>query len=185
MRRRQEVTMTLQDVLTQEAEATYAVTRQLFRRVSDADLGWKPASHGVEWMTTGQLLMHCAADACGKSVQAFVTGDWGPVAGGAGEDAAEAAAHLPAASALPAVESVEEALALLEEDRTLALRWIAAAGEERLMGARQAAPWGGAPLTLFQHLLHMIAHLAQHKGQLFYYLKLMGRDVRTPDLWGA
>ena len=31
----------------------------------------------------------------------------------------------------------------------------------------------------------MIAHLAQHKGQLFYYLKLMGKDVKTDDLWGA
>lgn len=174
--------MTLHDVLTEEAEATYAVTRQLFRRVSDADLGWKPASDGVEWMTMGQLLMHCAAFGCGKSVQAFVTADWGPVAGDAG---AEAAVDLPPASALPTVESVEQALALLEEDRTLALHWIAAAGEEQLLGARQAAPWGGSPLTLFQHLLHMVAHLAQHKGQLFYYLKLMGRDVRTPDLWGA
>jgi hypothetical protein len=174
--------MTLQQVLTEEAEATYAVTQQLFRRVSDGDLGWKPPSHGVEWMTTGQLLMHCAAYGCGKSVQGFVTGDWGPMTGGEGADAV---AQLPPAAALPTVESVEQALALLEEDRTLALHWIAAVGEEQLVKARQPAPWGGAPLTLFQHLLHMIAHLAQHKGQLFYYLKLMGRDVRTPDLWGA
>ncbi len=177
--------MTLNDVLTQEAEVTYTVTRQLFRRVSDADLGWRPATEGVGWMTMGQLLMHCAAYGCGKAVQAFVTGDWGSVAGGEGVEAAEAAAHLPPASALPTVESVEQALALLEEDRTLTLRWIASAGADELLGARQAAPWGGSPLTLFQHLLHMIAHLAQHKGQLFYYLKLMGHDVRTPDLWGA
>jgi uncharacterized damage-inducible protein DinB len=174
--------MTLKDMLTQEAEATYAVTQQLFRRVSDTDLGWKPASEGVEWMTVGQLLMHCAAYGCGKSVQAFVTGDWGPMSGGEG---AEAVAQLPPASALPTVASVEQALELLEEDRVLALQWIAAVEEEHLLGAKLAAPWGGAPLTLFQHLLHMIAHLVQHKGQLFYYLKLMGHDVRTPDLWGA
>jgi hypothetical protein len=31
----------------------------------------------------------------------------------------------------------------------------------------------------------MIRHLAQHKGQLFYYLKLMGRDVDSSDLWGG
>jgi hypothetical protein len=30
----------------------------------------------------------------------------------------------------------------------------------------------------------MLAHLAQHKGQLFYYLKLMGRPVHTGHLWG-
>jgi hypothetical protein len=27
-------------------------------------------------------------------------------------------------------------------------------------------------------------HLAQHKGQLFYYLKLQGKPVNTTDLWG-
>jgi len=31
----------------------------------------------------------------------------------------------------------------------------------------------------------MIAHLVQHKGQLFYYLKLMGKDVSTADLWNV
>jgi uncharacterized damage-inducible protein DinB len=46
------------------------------------------------------------------------------------------------------------------------------------------APWGGPECTLFQHLLHMVDHLAQHKGQLFYYMKLMGKDVNTSDLWG-
>jgi hypothetical protein len=30
----------------------------------------------------------------------------------------------------------------------------------------------------------MSVHLNQHKGQLFYYLKLMGEDVKTEDLWG-
>jgi uncharacterized damage-inducible protein DinB len=39
--------------------------------------------------------------------------------------------------------------------------------------------------SLFEHLLRMIAHLAQHKGQLFYYLKLMGKEVNTSDLWGG
>lgn len=174
--------MTLQDVLTEEAEATYAVTRQLIRRVSDADLGWKPASDGVEWMTMGQLLMHCSACGCGRASEAFVTGDWGPMTGGKGE---EAVAELPPAVALPAVESVAQALALLEEDRALSLRAIKKAGEDALLGTKLQAPWPSPPLTLFQQLLHQIAHLAQHKGQLFYYLKLMGRDVRTPDLWGA
>ncbi len=174
--------MTLRDVLIEETEATYAVTRNLFQRVSDADLGWKPASDGIEWMTVGQLLMHCACFGCGQAARAFVTGDWGPMTEGAG---AEAVAELPPASALPAVESVTQALGLLEADRQLTLRAIAEAEDGRLLGAKQQAPWPGAPLTLFQHLLHMIAHLAQHKGQLFYYLKLMGRDVRTPDLWGA
>jgi hypothetical protein len=30
----------------------------------------------------------------------------------------------------------------------------------------------------------MVGHLNQHKGQLFYYLKLQGKDVNTMHLWG-
>jgi uncharacterized damage-inducible protein DinB len=62
---------------------------------------------------------------------------------------------------------------------------IAAAGEGNLLGRRVTAPWGGPEVPLFQQLLRMIAHLSQHKGQLFYYLKLMGKDVSTRDLWGT
>jgi uncharacterized damage-inducible protein DinB len=93
--------------------------------------------------------------------------------------------HLPPAAALPSVASVGQALALLEADRAVALACIAEAREADLLGQQVAAPWGGPALTLFQQLLHAIAHLAQHKGQLFYYLKLLGRDVRTSDLWAA
>jgi len=92
--------------------------------------------------------------------------------------------HLPPAAALPNVTSVEEALELLAEDRALAERCIAAAGEENLLGRRVAAPWGGPAAPLFQQLLRMIAHLTQHKGQLFYYLKLQGKPVNTMHLYG-
>jgi hypothetical protein len=47
------------------------------------------------------------------------------------------------------------------------------------------APWGGRERSLFQQFLEMLKHLAQHKGQFFYYLKLMGKDVKTADLWGV
>jgi hypothetical protein len=30
----------------------------------------------------------------------------------------------------------------------------------------------------------MIGHLAQHKAQLFYYLKLQGKPVHTGHLYG-
>jgi hypothetical protein len=30
----------------------------------------------------------------------------------------------------------------------------------------------------------MVEHLAQHKGQLFYYFKLQGKPVNTGHLWG-
>jgi uncharacterized damage-inducible protein DinB len=171
--------MGLREVLLTEAEANYTITERLFRRVSDDDLGWTPPT-GRSWMTVGQLLMHCASFGCGKAVRGFVTGDWGPGAEESGEQE-----HVPPAEALPSVTTVREALDLLAADRRLAIRCIHDLDEAALLQRDVAAPWGGPAMPLFQQLLCMVAHLAQHKGQLFYYLKLMGKDLRTPDLWGT
>lgn len=169
--------MTLTGVLLSEADTTYRITEGLFRRVDDEDLAWTPSA-GAPWMTMGQLLMHCASFGCGKAMQGFVRGDWGAAA-------ASDENHVPAADALPGVASVGQALELLEADRRLTVACIREAGEACLLQRTVRAPWGGPEMPLFQQLLRMIAHLAQHKGQLFYYLKLMGRDVRTSDLWGV
>jgi uncharacterized damage-inducible protein DinB len=171
--------MTLTDILLAEAEATYVITERLMRRVSDDELTWKPGT-GSNWMTLGQLLMHCACFSCGRPVHGFVSGDWGTVF-----DDSEEPSHLPPAEALPAVTTVRQALELLAADREVAVSAIRAAGEAELLGRTVAAPWGGPPQPLCQQVLRMIAHLAQHKGQLFYYLKLMGKDVGTADLWAA
>ena len=170
--------MTLTEVLLAETEVTYAIAERLFGRVSDDELRWAPSTGGG-WMTVGQLLMHCATFGCGKAIRGFVTGDWGT-----GAEDSVGQGHVPPAEALPSVTTVRQALDLLAADRQLAAGCIQAAGETNLWERRVAAPWGGPEMSLFQQLLHMIAHLAQHKGQLFYYLKLMGRDVKTEDLWG-
>jgi uncharacterized damage-inducible protein DinB len=177
-----EIMMGLNDMLLREAEDTYLITGKLFRRVTDNELSWKPAT-GKNWMTIGQLMMHCASFGCGKAIQGFVKGDWGLPEGTRLEDLA-AENHLPLAAELPSVESVEQAVRLLKDDRDLALSCIAEANDGELLGKTFPAPWGGPELPLFHHLLRMIAHLAQHKGQLFYYLKLMGKQVDTKDLWG-
>ncbi len=173
--------MTLVEILQQEADHMYRVTECLFRRVESDALAWKPPI-GQNWMTTGQLLMHCTV-ACGTSLRGFITGDWGLPEGVRYEDL-KPEEVLPPASKLPAVDTVEQALELLERDRQLALAQLAGLDEAKLLADRSPAPWGGQPLTLFQHLLNMIGHLGQHKGQLFYYLKLRGQDVDTVDLWG-
>jgi hypothetical protein len=67
--------ITLKDVLLEEAETVYVVAERLFRRVTDDDLSWKPAT-GRNWMTVGQLLMHCATNGCGEAVRGFVRGEW-------------------------------------------------------------------------------------------------------------
>jgi uncharacterized damage-inducible protein DinB len=173
--------MTLTEVLKQEAQAMYAVTEKLFGLVQPSDLGWKPTT-GSNWMTVAQVMHHCT-NACGVCVKGFVTGDWGLPPGASFEDM-PAEAMMPPAEKLPAVQSVEEAKRLLAEDREIAMRFLAETGEENLLSRKMAAPWGGPETTLFQHLDHMIGHLGQHKGQLFYYLKLMGKNVNTMTLWG-
>lgn len=172
---------TLKQVLLREATTTYDLTGRLVARVSDNDLAWKP-TNGSNWMTMGQLLLHCASFGCGLAVQGFVTGDWGDASA---EPAPDPGVHVPPPSALPSVQSVAEAAALLAQDRQLTLRCIEGVEESVLLAPSVSPPWGGEQLSLFEQLLLMIAHLSQHKGQLFYYVKLMGQDVGTADLWGA
>jgi uncharacterized damage-inducible protein DinB len=177
----EEGTMKLVEVVRQDAELVYATTEALFERVPADALGWKPPS-GSNWMSVAQLMMHCT-NACGMGIKGFLTGDWGLPEGVHLEDM-KPEEMLPPASKMPAAGSVEEARRLLGEDRDLARRQLEGVNDGRLLGDRSPAPWGGPEVTLFQHLESMVAHLAQHKGQLFYYLKLMGQDVNTSNLWG-
>jgi uncharacterized damage-inducible protein DinB len=173
--------MSLKDVLKQETEQTYAVTENLFKLVDADNLSWKPST-GANWMTVGQLLMHCT-NSCGAGIKGFATGDWGLPEGVSFEDMPPDQ-MLPPAEKMPSVESVEQALGLLAEDKKTALDTLAQMDEGDLLTKKSAAPWGGPEVTLIQHLLNMIGHLGQHKGQLFYYLKLLDKDVSTTHLWG-
>lgn len=171
--------MRLSEILKQDAEGMYRVTEALFGLVDDLD--WKPET-GENWMTTGQLLRHCA-EACGKPIQGFLTGNWGMPADAPPPEETSPEEMLPPAERMPTVESVEEARRLLAEDRALCLELLSGVDDDRLLNERSAPPWGGPERTLFQHLNEMIWHLGQHKGQLFYYLKLQGKPVNTMHLW--
>lgn len=134
-------------------------------------------------MTVGQLLRHIT-NACGARCKGLVTGDWGLPPETKLEDLS-IQEMLPPAEKMPAVASVAEAGKLLAEDKAIALQMVAEAGENDLATREIAVPWAPcAPFVPGRHLLHMVRHLDQHKGQLFYYLKLQGRPVNTADLWG-
>lgn len=169
--------MSLSESLQQDARATYRAAEGLFRRVED--LSWKPAT-GRNWMSTGQLLKHCA-ESCGANLRGFLTGDWGEYGDALEEAGGEM--EMPTAEMLPSVASVDEALRLLAADRALTLELLAGVDDDRLLNERSVAPWGGEERALVQHCCECIWHLGQHKGQLFYYLKLQGQDVDTMDLW--
>jgi hypothetical protein len=177
--------LTWTTLITKAIDATYPVADNLMGLCDDDALDWKPAT-GTNWMTTGQLLMHLTS-ACGLCCQGFVTGDWGMPEG---VDYADIPPEdmLPKADTLPAIASVAEARRLLAADRELALRMVAEAGEERLQNEMSRAPWASpdcADSCLGEHLFAMVNHLAAHKHQLFYYLKLQGHDVNTMHLWGV
>ena len=93
---------------------------------------------------------------------------------------------MPTAEMLPSIESVDEAKELLAEDIALALKMVEQAGEDNLSHRMVAAPWAPDVEQSLGWMVHqMIQHLSQHKAQLFYYLKLQGKPVSTPDLWGS
>jgi len=169
------------ELITSEMEATYAATDHLMAMLKDEELTWKPAT-GDNWMTTGQLLMHLT-NACGMCCQGFVTGDWGLPAGASFDDIPPED-MLPPAEKLPTVDSVAQAREALAADKKTALAMLAEAGDENLETQTLEAPWEkGVSKSLGKHMLEMVNHLAVHKAQLFYYLKLMGKPVDTKSLW--
>ena len=165
------------EFLKGEIEDTYKATFGLLDLVDDDQLDWKPAT-GENWMTMGQLLKHLPT-ACGFCIKGFVTGDWGPMPEGGDESE-----MMPTAEAMPVAKNVAETRAELEADKKVALAMLAEAGEEALASKGCPAPWDPSPMILGRRALQMVGHLAQHKGQLFYYLKLQGKPVNTAHLWG-
>lgn len=171
------------ELLTAAVEENYPVTDALMGLVADGELDWKPET-GKNWMTTGQLLFHLTS-ACGACFKGFVTGDWGMPEGMKMEDLPPEQ-MLPPAEAMPTIESVAKAREMLAADKQVALDMLKEAGEDRLENEKLAAPWdpSGREVALGRHLLGMVIHLQSHKSQLFYYLKLQGKDMNTMNLWG-
>lgn len=154
------------ELLKSEIEHNYKVTQNLMDMVDADKLDWQPPI-GNNWMTVRQLLQHLTAS-CGATFKGFITNQWGPPEG---EEAA--------------IQSVAEAKALLAKDKQLALDMLAQCSEERLATAPTPAPWDPTGTILGQRLLSMVQHLNQHKGQLFYYLKMQGKPVGTRELYGG
>ncbi len=172
--------MTLKQTLKEEGEQMYRITENLFKKVDADELEWKPAT-GSNWMNMGQLLLHCAT-ACGSMFKGYLANDWSLPEGI--EYPEGALTELLPAEKLPSVNSVDQAMKLLHDDREIMRKHLEAADESELLTTSFAPPWGGPEMSLFQHLLMSIWHLGQHKGQLFYYLKLQGKKVDTQSLWG-
>ena len=169
------------ELLRSEVENNFAATDKLLGKVDENGLDWKPAT-GTNWMTMGQLLRHIS-EACGLAFKGFVTGDW-EMPDGVDLSSVSPEEMLPPAEKMLSVSSVAEARQLLAEDHQTALDMLIKCGEERLATEPAPAPWDPSKIIMGQRLLHMVYHLGQHRSQLFYYLKLQGKQVHTGDLWG-
>jgi hypothetical protein len=167
--------MNWSQLLESQVESAYRAADGLMKLVDEGSLGWRPTG-GTNWMTTGQLLEHMTS-ACGACCKGFVTGDWGM-----GDASVEDMA--PSSEKMPSAHSVKEARERLAADRKVALEMIRTSGEKDLTTKSVPAPWDPTPRVLGEHLLNMVQHLIQHKGQLFYYLKLQGKPVDTSHLYG-
>lgn len=169
------------ELLEAEIQSTYTVAERLIALVDDGSLEWKPST-GTNWMTTGQLLKH-VTESCGAAFRGVVTGDWG-LPEGMDFSQIPPEEMLPPAEKMPGIDSVAAAQLLLAKDKNVALEMLAKCREDELAQKKTPVPWDPTEIVLGHRLLQMVEHLKQHKGQLFYYLKLQGKQVNTGNLWG-
>ncbi|MFC2083069.1 DinB family protein [Candidatus Bipolaricaulota bacterium] len=151
--------------LTLHVKGSYRAAEGLFELVEDDHLEWKPEA-GENWMTMGQLINHIAAGSCGVAFRGFIGGEW---------DFEETT---------NTVQSVAEAKSKLADDKQLAFNYLADLTDEDLATRMVQAPWQKEPRVLGNSLNWMVMHLNVHRGQLYYYLKLMGKDIGSAELWG-
>lgn len=168
-------------LLLEEIEYEYTVADKVMALVDDDKLDWKPAT-GENWMTAGQLIQHVATST-GPAFKGFVTGDWG-MPDGVDLSEMKPEEMLMPAEAMPWAGSVADARKALADDKQLTLDVLAKISDDDLENKPAPAPWDPRPMLLGNRLLAMVLHIMQHKGQLFYYLKLQGKQVNTADLWG-
>lgn len=152
-------------ILIEQVKDSYRAAEGLMEFVEDEHLSWKPES-GENWMTVGQLINHIAI-ACGPTFKGFITGTW--------EFEEE----------LGAVKSVVEGRGKLVADKAAALELLGNLSNDDLTTRMVQPPWESESRPLGYFLSLMVSHLDVHKSQLFYYLKLMGKDVNTAHMWGS
>lgn len=171
--------MSWKSLLSRELKSKRNTCLHLIGKLDESDLGWKPDS-GSNWMTVAQLLNHLAT-ANAFVFKGFHTGDWGmPIEEIKNMPKEE---MLPPAEKMPAVNTISEAVEMLNKDTGDALATLETIEEEELAEKQTEAPWMNNTMILGHRLLTMVEHQNNHLVQLFLYLKLMGKPVNTEDLY--
>lgn len=150
------------------AESIYRPTAKLISLAPAGQLDWKPAAGNS--MTLGQLLHHLST--CPGIFVAAVNNAF-PPADAFQKFIQEDLKHTttPEVAAREASRGWEEAKATLS-----------GVSEADFQTKLVNIPWG-PPIPLWRASLGMAEHWANHKYQLFFYLKLLGLPVNTMTLY--
>lgn len=144
--------------LTEHLQRYRAVTLQVFDLIEDGDLGWRP---GASQYSLGQQLLHIA-QAEDRFVHGLFEGDW----------------SLERVRFPPELPTIEEMKAFFERVRSFTLGRLDEVGPVDL-GKVVETP--DAPdHTLRSWLWFILEHELHHRGQIWAYLRAMGR---TPPFY--
>ena len=154
------------DEYFQYALDAYKPAEAMLKMVPSDKLDWKP---GPSFMSMGQLICHLG-DGIGSELGMVVNNSWPKL-----EEMSEAMKQMPACG-------VQEALAKLEKDKSVLKEVLAGLTEEEFANKIVSVPWGWQS-KMEKMALDFREHFANHKMQLFTYLKLLGFPVNTETLY--
>jgi len=144
----------------------YKPAEKMLTMVPADKLDWKP---GPTFLSMGQLMCHLAGG-IGGELRMMIDNTW-PQMG----DLAEGLTNMPSCN-------VQEALAKLEQDKSVLREVLAGMTEEDFASKIVSVPWGWkSKMELMA--LNFRDHFVHHKMQLFTYLKLLGLPVNTETLY--
>lgn len=134
----------------------------LIRRAPADKLDWRPAD---SVMTLGQVLAHTASSF--TPVVQIALGEH---------------VHPPEGATMPSA-TPDEALAIVAEHKAKLQEALAGLSDEEWLGRHVTLPWGMAGSLGYCGGI-AIDHAAGHRYQLFLYLKLLGQQLSTAELYG-
>jgi hypothetical protein len=144
----------------------YKPAENMLKMVPTDKLDWKP---GPTFMSMGQVICHLAGG-IGGELGMMLNNTWPKP-----EEMAEAMKNMPSCN-------VQDALAKLENDKSVLRDVLAGVTEEDFASKIVSVPWGWkSKLELMA--LNFRDHFSNHKMQLFTYLKLLGLPVNTETLY--
>jgi len=152
------------------AESLYRPTVKLISLAPAGKLEWKPGQGN--YMNLGQLLHHLST--CPGGLVMAVNNAFPP----------SEAFQKFVQEDLKNTKTPEVAGRELSRGWDEAKAALSRLSEADFRGKMVAVPWG-PPMPLWRTCLGMAEHWANHKYQLFFYLKLLGQPVNTMTLYAG